>query len=140
MITIEREKVQEDIYTTNIFTDEEKEIGFKQTWTFTPKKNHLIAELPFFGKEYTVMFDIFINKITFVESVLHIGLGGNMEKYGDRNPAIFVNKAPWGIHVASSISGNLNYWKNPSVELNKWISVEVSQTLRDGKVGITYHS
>ena len=54
-----------------------------------PTKNNKIAELPFLGKEYIVEFDMFVNKITFHESILHIGLGGNSNVYGDSNPAFF---------------------------------------------------
>ena len=101
-----------------------------------PTKNNKIAELPFLGKEYIVMFEMFINKITSHESILHIGLGANAEAYGDRNPAFFTdgrNKVQ-DLHVASSVSGRNNNWSNHPMELNKWIRVMVSQTLRDGKV------
>ena len=84
------------------------------------------------------MFDMFINKITHHESILHIGLGGNMEKYGDRSPAFFTyNLQGTQLCVTSSINDNLNKWANHQVELNKWVRVIVSQTLKDGKVSLT---
>ena len=71
------------------------------------------------GKEYTVMFEMIINKITSTyDSVLHIGLGGNAGVYGDRNPAFFIKNTK-ELHLASSINGNKNFWKNHPVELNK---------------------
>ena len=109
----------------------------KQTWTFIPKKNNMIAELPFFGKEYTVMFEMFINNIPSHESILQIGLGGDRHVYGDRNPGIFTYQNQF--LVSSALNGNKNLWKKYPVELKKWISVEVSQTLRDGKVRVTGH-
>ena len=80
------------------------------------------------------MFEMFLNKITYHESIIHIGLGGNAGTYGDRNPALLTNKV--GLHTASSINGNNNFWRNNPVVLNKWIRVVVSQTLRDGKVSL----
>ena len=101
-----------------------------------PTKNNKIAELPFLGKEYIVLFEMFINKITSHESILHIGLGANAEAYGDRNPAFFTDgrAGVQDLHIGSSVSGRNNNWANHPMELNKWIRVMVSQTLRDGKV------
>ena len=72
-----------------------------------PTKNKQITELPFFGKEYVVEFDLFINSIKQHDSVIRIGLGGNADAYGDRNPAIYVNKQPQELHLASSINLSL---------------------------------
>ena len=123
-----------------VFPDEEKEIGFKQTWEFVPTKNKIIAELPFMGKEYTVMFEMIINKITSVyDTVLQIGVGPGAGRYGERNPSFFIKNTK-ELHLASSINGQNNFWKNHKLELNKWISVEVSQTLKEGKVRVTDQS
>ena len=93
--------------------DEEKEVGFKETWEFIPTKNKKLTELHFLGKEYTVMFEMIINKITSTyDSVLHIGLGGNAGVYGDRIPAFFIKNTK-ELHLASSINGNKNFWVAP---------------------------
>ena len=103
-----------------------------------PAKNNLLTELPFLGKEYVVMFEMFINKITKHESILHIGLGGDAEKYGDRSPAFFTyDLQGTQLCVTSSINDNLNKWANHQVELNKWVRVMVTQTLKEGKVSLT---
>ena len=78
---------------------------------------------------------MFINQFptAYYASIMHIGLGGNIRLYGDRNPGFWVSNGGV-LHVASSISGNRNRYTNNMVEKNKWISLKVSQTLRDGKV------
>ena len=92
------------------------------------------------GKEYTVMFEMIINKITSVyDTVLQIGVGPGAGRYGERNPSFFIKNTK-ELHLASSINGQNNFWKNHKLELNKWISVEVSQTLKEGKVRVTDHS
>ena len=70
-----------------------------------------------------------INKISSpYHNVLLGGLGCNVERYRGRNPAFHVKNTN-DFHVASSINGNKNFGINAPVDLNKWICVEVSQTI-----------
>ena len=116
-----------------------REIIFIRNWPFDLVKNNLIAELPYIGKEYKISFEILITKFGSdpYQSVLHFGLGGNAEKYGDRAPAVWMTKDKY-LLVASSISGNKNHYYISQMDLkeNKWIKIELSQTLTDGKAGI----
>ena len=104
-------------------------------------KNQLITELPYIGKQYNISFDLLITKFdtTEYQSVLRLTLGGNINAYGDRAPAVWVHKDKY-LHVTSSINGNKNLWYNvqnvPLVE-NKWYKIEISQTLMDGKVNFS---
>ena len=113
-----------------------QEIIFIRSWPFDMVKNNLIAELPYIGKEYKISFELLITEFASApyETVIHFGLGGNVEKYGDRAPAVWLNKDKY-LHIASSISGNRNHYYNTQVNLeeNKWIKIELSQTLTGGK-------
>ena len=103
-------------------------------------KNNLIAELPYLGKEYKISFELLITEFPSSSSsdnyfsVIHVGLGGDAGKYGDRTPALWLNKAKF-LHITSSISGNLNHYYNTQVDLDKdkWIKIELAQTLTGGK-------
>jgi hypothetical protein len=99
-------------------------------------KNNLIAELPYLGKEYKIAFELLITEFASdpYESVIHFGLGGNAEKYEDRALALWLNKAKF-LHITSSISGNRNHYYNTPVDLDKekFIKIELAQTLTDGK-------
>ena len=86
-------------------------------------------------KEYTIFFQMFVNPIAaapMFKSLLQIGKGGNAG-YGDRNPLIMI-QAGKKLHLTSSIDGNVNSGGSYPIEENKWITVEASQTFKDGKV------
>ena len=106
------------------------------------KKNHLVTELPYIGKEYRVGFELMLTNYgtSGFNNVIHLTLGGDAGGYGDRSPACWVGSDK-KMHCASAIDGNANggwYSHEPILELNKWIRVEVSQTLVDGKVRRQY--
>ena len=95
--------------------------------------------MDFLEKEYKISFEVFISQVKtdLYQSLIHFTLGANADKYGDRTPAVWIknNKA---VTIASAISGN----KNSNDEIccvkeGKWIKIEISQTLKKGKVLIT---
>ena len=104
----------------------------------TLAKNTQLTELAYIGKEYSVSFELFINKFgtDTYQSVLHLSTGGNLDEMGNRNPAVFVyNTSPVQLHITSAVSGNKNMAKNfPGLVENKWQKIEISQKLVDGKV------
>ena len=119
---------------TFTFTDDRRGDWSRHIGPIVVEKNKQMAELPSLGKEYTVSFEMFINRFpTSWASILHIGLGGNREKYGDRNPGFWVSH-DGVLYVGSSISGNKNLYTTNTVKEKRWIRVEASQTVRDGKV------
>merc|ERR1719369_960086 len=103
------------------------------------KKNQQISELPSIGKEYDISFELLITNFgtDAFQNVIHFTLGENAAKYGDRNPAVWLTKQK-KLQICSAISGNKNYC-GPDVliptvlETGKWIKIEISQTLVDGK-------
>ena len=106
------------------------------------KRNNLIEELPYIGKEFTVSFDLFIssfenaftNEAKRFQSVFRLTLGRNDYEMGDRIPAIFLSPDK-KLVVTSAISGNKNAFSMISgLEEKKWSKVEVTQRLKDGKV------
>ena len=103
------------------------------------KKNNQITELPFLGKEYNLSFKLKINQFgaDAHQSVNHLTLGVNAEKE-DMLKVVWIANTKL-FYIASAMSGNLNSNQNlPTVlEENKWIRVEISQTLVDGKVNQT---
>ena len=99
------------------------------------KKSNLVTALPYIAKEYKISFDLFVTEHQApISSVIHFTTDGNMGKYGDRIPGIWIyNKK---LEIMSAVSGNHNYhFINPTVlEEGKWINVEISQTLVGDKV------
>ena len=60
-------------------------------------------------------------------NIFHMTIGGNMENYGDRIPAVWVNKAKYFL-IWSGISGNpLTYYQNDNYNLNQWYHIEILQ-------------
>ena len=59
-------------------------------------------------------------------NVFHMTIGGNNAQYGDRIPAVFVDKAQY-FHITSAVSGNLNYYQNYKYTLKQWYHFEIIQ-------------
>ena len=86
-------------------------------------------QVPFLGKEFSISFELFINKLKKVkwESVIHLTTDGNIGKMGDRIPGVWV-KDGYELYVAFAINGEHNRDKFVgAVEEIKWIKVEISQ-------------
>ena len=90
-----------------------KNITFQKKLPIKLANKKLITKLPYIGKQYKVSFDLLITKFdtTEYQSVLRLTLGGNIEAYGDRAPAVWVHKDKY-LHVSSFINGNKNLWYN----------------------------
>ena len=88
------------------------------------------------GKEYSVSFEVFINKMPTqpYQSVIHLTTGENQAAMGCRIPAVWVT-ASKEFHITSAVNDNKNLWKNlPGIEENKWYKIEINQKLVDAKV------
>ena len=99
-------------------------------------KNNQLFLLDFLEKEYKISFEVFISQVKtdLYQSLIHFTLGGNHDKYGDRIPAVWItnNKA---VHITSAISGHKNSQADICcVKEGEWIKMEISQTLKEGKV------
>ena len=56
---------------------------------FIIQRNNLVTKLDFLGKEYKLSFHIFITKLdSGVMNILHLTIGGDSSKYGDRTPLV----------------------------------------------------
>ena len=67
-------------------------------------------------------------------NILHLTLGEDYTKVGDRIPAIFYHPGR-GLHVTCAIGNDLNYHKDimPELPLKKWSKILVSQ-IKTGSV------
>jgi len=104
------------------------------------KFNQLLTVLPYIGREYIVTFELYLNSYTTAPwtSIVHFTTQGNSERYGNRNPAVWMSghKDHYRLlHVSSSIDGNSNMWIDPKKipPLKTWIKIRISQTLIDNK-------
>ena len=60
-------------------------------------------------------------------NVFHIAIGQDNEQYGDRIPAVYVNRDKF-IHISSGVSNNTNYYQNYyNYTLNQWYHIEILQ-------------
>ena len=100
------------------------------------KKNQLLTVLPYIGREYLVTLELYLNSYTTAPfaSVVHFTAQGNRERYGDRNPGVWMgghNNHTRLLHVSSSINGNVDHWidTRKSLALKTWYKISISQTL-----------
>merc|ERR1719430_1462362 len=100
------------------------------------EKNKKLDELPYIGKEFSVSFELFLDSYPAADvpfaSVLHLTLGENMAKMGDRIPAVWIMPSK-EIHVVSAVSGKISGKEKYPVESGKWVKMEINQKLVDGK-------
>ena len=99
-------------------------------------KNKQIIELPYLGKEYSVSFELFMNKMPTAnyQSVIQLTTGKDCCGMGDRSPGVWVMNSK-ELLVTAAISGNGNTHKMfPGMEENKWYKIEINQRKGNGKV------
>merc|ERR1712142_1075247 len=112
------------------------------------KMNQLIQVVPVIGREYTIQFELYLYSYPTnpLSSVLHFTTSGNLNSYGDRNPAVWVT-GKGGRHdngakdlfkkiiVSASLSGDVSqqvYTEN-TYPLKTWIPIKISQKLNGDK-------
>ncbi|XP_002157249.1 uncharacterized protein LOC100204634 isoform X1 [Hydra vulgaris] len=112
------------VVTHGVLTDQQVEF-IKDEQTL--KKSNLVAVLPKLGKQFYIFFQIKLNSFSHgYRSVIHLTLGEDNVKYGDRIPGVWIYEQK--LHVAFAISGNKNeYFFSKPLPLNEWISVAISQ-------------
>ena len=93
------------------------------------------------GHQFKVEFDIKVTKPVLPEtwySVFHLTKGEHNSQYGDRIPAVFVNKNKYFL-ICSGLSGNKNLCKNFQYQPNQWYHFEILQeeNSKNGKVMYT---
>ena len=118
-------------------SDKSLGLAFVSKTSFTLAKNVELIELPSVGKEFSVSFGLFINKIGTNpwQNVIHLTAGGDNNQMGHRIPGVWVTPAK-KLCVASGINGNKNENKfvKENVEENKWYNIVITQKLVEGKV------
>ena len=113
----------------------DKVFSFGVKTRFTVEKNVELAELPSLGKEFSVSFGLFINKMPTVPyaQVIHLTTGANNDEMGSTIPGLWVTPAK-RVMVMSGISGVKNVYKEFPVEENKWVNMLITQKIVEGKV------
>ena len=97
---------------------------------FVVERNKLIQHLPTLFKQWRVALDIMpVAAIGEWGNIIHIGLGGNVDSYGDRNPAIWFSPNTTKLHLASGVNGYVNYAidTDQPLPINQWASILISQ-------------
>ena len=99
----------------------------KETDEQALKKSNLVAVLPKLEKSFLVFFQLKLNSFSNgYRSVIHLTLGEDNTKYGDRIPGVWIYEQK--LHVAFAINDNKNeYFFSKPLPLNKWISVFICQ-------------
>ena len=86
------------------------------------------------GDLFKIEFSIKVTKLptTTWANVFHFTAHGNHLRYGDRIPALWINKGGF-FYVCSAVSGNNNYCKNVNFVLGKEYQVTIQQLKESGK-------
>ena len=103
-------------------------VQFRKDGGFMISKNNQLGNVEYFSPEYKIEFDLLIlSARPSWNSVLHLTLGGNNGKYGDRNPGVWLFGGR-RLFVSSAINGNKNeYTELTTLKLWQWYSIEITQ-------------
>ena len=98
------------------------------------RKSKLLKTIPKWGNVYKVEADITVNKMPSIEwtNVFDFSQNGDFDVYGDRIPAVFINKAGH-FHICSGVNGNKNFCKDVPFDLRKKYNLKIQQIKENGK-------
>lgn len=94
-------------------------------------QNRIFSRLPRVGKQWYLSFDLKPTGIVSSWSnILHLTIGKNIERFGDRIPGIWFHPGRTAIHITNAVNGNKNYiWDSKDdLALNTFFNVRVRQT------------
>ena len=96
---------------------------------FAVTKGTLYQTIPILNKQWKISLDIMPTGVVHGwSSILHVGVGGHNEVYGDRTPAIWFKSGTTELYISSAISGTKNYDRSfPAIPMHQWTKVEIYQ-------------
>ena len=91
--------------------------------------------IPTLGKAWKVSFDLTLfGEIKDWSNIIHLSIGGNMGKYGDRTPTVQTVPGTTKLHFGSSVNGKKNYnFNSEDMPVNKKIRVVIEQKFLNNK-------
>jgi len=111
--------------------------GFELKEELVLQNSTLLTTLPFIGKQYTVSFEVFINKLpsTFENIIRFTIWDYNTGTNGGQTPGVWISYDK-KFFIVSSVNGDGSHrYEGTSVlSTNNWIHVEISQKLISDKV------
>lgn len=93
---------------------------------FRPTKGVKITTLPIITKEFTIRFDMYVSSLANeYKNLFHMTIRDNVGRYGDRIPGVWTGGA--GVEIYSAVNDRHNYGKKIDIDIDKWISFEITQ-------------
>ena len=91
--------------------------------------------MPIWGYLFRVEADITVNGKPTEEwtSVFHLTIDGDNSNYGDRIPAVFINKDGY-FHITSAVNGNRNHHKDFYFDYGRKYHLVIQQVEEDDKI------
>ena len=78
--------------------------------TLDVTRNYLYEVIPVLHKQWSLSVEINPSgTVAGWSNIVHVGLGGNVEVYGDRTPGIWFNPGNSSIAIASAVNGHIGY-------------------------------
>ena len=103
--------------------------SYSRSGNVSLSKDNMVWTTSLWGHQFKVEFDIKVTKPVLPEtwySVFHLTKGEHNSQYGDRIPAVFVNKNKYFL-ICSGLSGNKNLCKNLEYQPSQWYHFEILQ-------------
>lgn len=125
------------VYAANPWYDEANavvkniEVKTSEGGGFAPQKSWVFSEIPHVGHQWYVAFDIKPVGTTHSvwSNIIHLTLGGNIARYGDRMPGVWFYPGSRKLHICAPINGNRNYCFNTAdaIPSGKFTNVRIRQ-------------
>ena len=97
-------------------------------------RNNLYEVIPVLHKQWSLSVEINPSgTVAGWSNIVHVGLGGNVEVYGDRTPGIWFKPGDTRLVIASAVNGHVGHDTDVSthpIPINEWTKVDINQTLQ----------
>ena len=112
---------------------------FTQMKEIDLQRNNILTTLPSVGPEYSVSFDLLVDKHTLHDyrNVLHLTTKGDGGQLGYRIPGVWLTKDNT-LYIASTVNGDDDYvyvYKSVPLKEGQMYKIQIQQVKRNDKVG-----
>ena len=90
-------------------------------------QNTLVATISTLSEEYSVQFELILNKFSsHYSNIFHVTTGKQNGDFGSTIPAVYINKDN-KVEIYSAVNNDMAFKTTSSIASGKWVSIKISQ-------------
>ena len=110
--------------------------NFKALTSMKLRTGQKLIVIPCKSAKWSLSFDIYPHGVTKRRSsIVHLTIGNNVKKYGDRSPGIWFKPSTTKLKICSAINGSLNscYRPNLVLPIHSFTNLNITETKIDNR-------